>query len=258
MAEYDLDELRAWVQAAGDVAQGYFNNVAGRRKADRTLVTEADMAIEHMLVELLSARYPGHGILGEEHARHGVDREFVWAIDPLDGTASFVAGLPIWGISVGLLRRGRPYMGLLYFPMLRDWYWAEPDSPAQLNGAAIQVAPPGEWDSEDWLAVPSNVHRRFDIDFRGKSRSLGSAAASICYVARGSAVGALLAHSAIWDVAAALAVLHAAGGVAVTLSGADLDTRRLMDGSQQPEPVVVGAPAHVAALRDCIRVRPRR
>jgi myo-inositol-1(or 4)-monophosphatase len=257
MAEYDLEELRTWVQESGDVAQGFFNNVTGQRKADRSWVTEADLTIERMLTERLSARYPEHGILGEEQTRHGAEREFVWAIDPLDGTASFVAGLPVWGVSVGLLRHGRPYMGLLYFPMLRDWYWAEPGGAALLNGNALRVAPAGEWDGEDWIAVPSNVHRRFDIDFRGKSRSLGSAAASVCYAARGSAVGALLSYTAIWDVAAALAVLYAAGGVAVTLSGAALDTSRLMDGSQQREPVVVGAAAHVAALRERIRVRPR-
>jgi myo-inositol-1(or 4)-monophosphatase len=246
------------VQECGDIAQGYFNNVTGQRKADRSWVTEADLTIERLLTQRLSVRYPQHGVLGEEQARHGAGREFVWAIDPLDGTASFVAGLPIWGISVGLLRHGRPYMGLLYFPMVRDWYWAEPGGAAQLNGATIGVAPPGEWDGEDWIAVPSNAHRRFAIDFRGKSRSLGSAAASICYAARGSAVGALLSYTAIWDVAAALAVLYAAGGIAATLSGAALDTSLLMDGSQQREPVVVGAAAHVAALRAHIAVRPRR
>jgi myo-inositol-1(or 4)-monophosphatase len=258
MDHYDLAELRAWVQECGDLAQGLFNNVAGRRKADRSFVTEADVTIERMLTERLAARHPDHGILGEEQARQGLSREFVWAIDPIDGTASFVAGLPTWGISVGLLRHGRPFFGLLYFPMMHDWYWAEPGGPAYLNGKPMHVSPPGPWDSEDWLSVPSNVHRRFDISFPGKTRSLGSTAASICYVARGSALGALITQSAIWDVAAALAVLAGAGGAAVTLAGAPLETTQLLDGSQQREPAVIGAPYHLDALRQIITPRTPR
>ena len=80
-----------------------------------------------LLVERITARYPDHGILGEEQTRQGLDREFLWALDPLDGTALFVAGLPTWGISAGLLRHGAPYFGMIYFPLLDDCYWAGPN-----------------------------------------------------------------------------------------------------------------------------------
>jgi myo-inositol-1(or 4)-monophosphatase len=258
MSDISLDELRAWVQECGDYAKSLFNNVTGRRKADRSWVTEADETVERILTERLTARYPEYGILGEEQARLGLDREFVWALDPVDGTASFIAGLPIWCISLGLLRRGQPHMGLLYFPLMDDWYWAEPEGAAYLNGQPIQVAPASAWESEDWIAVPSNIHRRFDIDFVGKSRSLGSTAASICYTARGSASAGLISASSIWDIAAALAVLHAAGGVAVGLSGDALVTVPMLDGRRQREPALVGHPANVEALRPHIRARPRQ
>lgn len=258
MSDLDLNELRGWLHECGDIARRLYNHVTGTRKADRSWVTEADVTVERVLTERLAARYPDYGILGEEHARLGTDREFVWALDPVDGTAAFVAGLPIWCISLGLLRHGRPHAGLLYFPVMDDWYSAEPGGPAVFNGDAIHVAPAAPWDGEDWISGPSNLHRRFDIDFPGKVRSFGCTAGSICYAARGSAVGALFVTASIWDVAAALAVLGAAGGIATTLAGASFNTAPLLDGSQQREPVVVGAPSHVAALREHIRVRPRK
>src|SRR5689334_3541376 len=122
--DFDLDELCSWVRDAGVLARQFFNQVTGRRKPDRSWVTEADLAIERSMVAQIAARYPQHGIIGEEQTRHQVDSEFLWALDPLDGTASFIAGLPTWGISLGLLRQGLPYLGLVYLPLLGDYYWA--------------------------------------------------------------------------------------------------------------------------------------
>src|SRR5262245_22006510 len=129
MNDFDFDELRAWLYEASAIAQQHFKQSAGWRKADRSWVTAADGAIERMLVEHIAARYPQHGIIGEEQVRRDLGHEVLWAIDPLDGTASFVAGLPLWCISVGLLRHGQPYLGMVYVPLLDDCYWAGPDGP---------------------------------------------------------------------------------------------------------------------------------
>jgi myo-inositol-1(or 4)-monophosphatase len=255
MSDIDLEELRSWVREAGATARRYFNHVEGRRKADHSWVTEADVAIERALVERLAARYPQHGIIGEEQTRQGIEREFLWALDPLDGTASFVAGLPTWGVSLGLLRAGLPYLGVVYLPLLDDCYWAGPTGDAFLNGRAIRVAAPHDWEGEDWIVVPSNSHRRFAIDFVGKARALGCTAASFCYAARGGAIGAVVTRAAIWDIAAGLAILRAAGGVAIGLSGAPLDPAPLLDGRLLPEPLIIGAETHVAGLRSVIRDR---
>lgn len=257
VGEFDLEELRAWAVEAGAIARQHYNRAVARRKADRSVVTEADVAIERLLVERISARYPDHGIIGEEQGRRPSHSRYVWAIDPIDGTAAFVAGLPIWGVSIGLVRDGQPHLGVFYLPLLDEHYWADGAGSAFFNGAPIAVAPAREWDSEDWLATPSNAHRRFEIDFIGKTRNIGCTVASICYVARGSAIGALLSRSSIWDLAAGLAILAGAGGVAVGLSGAPLDTAALLDGRPLPEPVVVAAPAHRDRLRQAVRVRAR-
>jgi myo-inositol-1(or 4)-monophosphatase len=255
MSDIDLEEVRSWTREAGSIARQHFNHVVGRRKADRSWVTEADVRIERMLVERIRERYPQHGIIGEEQTQHEIGREFLWALDPLDGTASFVAGLPIWGVSLGLLRAGRPYLGVIYLPMLDDCYWCDAAGAAFLNEHPINVIEPREWEGEDWLSVPSNIHRRFKIGFAGKVRSLGCIAASLGYVARGNAIGALIARAAIWDIAAGMAILNAAGGVAIGLSGQALDTTAMLGGGALPEPILIGAPSHVQALRAVIQLR---
>ena len=249
MNEIDIAELRTWMHACGVIALHSFRNVVGHRKADQSWVTEADIEIERVLVERITARYPDHGILGEEQTRQGLDHEFLWALDPIDGTALFVAGLPGWGISAGLLRHGRPYFGMIYFPLLDDYYWAGPEGSAMLNEQPIHVLRPRPLDSQDWIATPSNAHRRFTINFDGKTRGLGSTVGPFCYVARGSALGGLISRAAIWDIAAGLAILQAGGGVAVGLSGASINTSAMLDGQLLDEPVILAAPHQIPALR---------
>jgi myo-inositol-1(or 4)-monophosphatase len=257
VTDINLDELIGWAREGGAIAQRLFRNVAGHRKADHTWVTEADVAIEQMLVARIAERYPDHGIIGEEQTRRSLDHEYLWALDPLDGTAVFLAGLPTWGISLGLLRHGQPYLGVIYFPMLDDCYWAMPGQPAFLNGQQIRVAPPHVLESDDWIATPSNTHRRYTIDFVGKTRTIGAIVGTLCYVARGSAVGGLFNRVSIWDVAAGLVILKAAGGEARTLAGAPIDTTTLLDGHTLAETMLLGSAEHIRTLQTMIRPRER-
>ena len=91
-------------------------------------VTAADRAGEQAIREILSERFPEHGLIGEEF---GVDRsgaDHLWVIDPIDGTRAFVQGLPTWGTLVGLIRDGQPVAGLMNQPYTRERYWADTDS----------------------------------------------------------------------------------------------------------------------------------
>lgn len=255
MAHIDLAELTEWLREAGVIARGYFNAVDGARKADNSYVTRADTEIERYLVARLAARYPTFGILGEEQTSTALTNEYVWALDPLDGTAGFVNGLPIWGPALGLLHRGVPVAGIIHLPLLDDTYTAAIDGPALRNGQPIAVAPPRPYDGEDWMTVPANCHRQLDIGFVGKTRSLGSTAASICYAARGSAAIALVALSGIWDIAAAFAILRAAGGIAQTLDGQRVDDRSVLDNPRVKGALICGAPHHIAQILPTIRER---
>lgn len=255
MSSVDITEVRRWAREGGDVARSFFNKVARQRKADRSWVTEADLAIEALLRERIAARYPDHGVMGEEQGVGAIDREYVWCIDPIDGTGSFVAGLPMWCVSIGLLRGGEPHLGVIYMPLLDDCYWCDAGGPAFRNDEPIHVLNPPAVDSSDWLAIPSYAHRSFTIDFIGKTRSLSSVASECCYVARGSALGALIGRASLWDFAAGLAILSAAGGAARTLSGGAPVIAPLLDGRKLPEPMVIGHPDQLDALRAGIRRR---
>lgn len=255
MSEIDIAEVRAWVREAGDCARGYFNNVQAERKADRSWVTRADLEIEQLLRERIAARYPGHGVIGEEQGGGDMDREYVWCLDPIDGTGAFVAGLASWCVSVGVLRWGEPYLGVIFLPLLDDCYWADAAGPAYRNDLPIAVSAATTIDSNDWMGVSSYTHRQFRIDFPGKTRSLSSVAADCCYVARGSAVGALIGRANLWDLAAGFAILRAAGAAVVGLSGAPVDVPALLVRHRLAEPIVIGPPQLVETLRGSIMRR---
>ena len=88
-------------------------------------VTEGDRAAEAAIRALIEERFPEHGILGEEFGTVGADREFVWVIDPIDGTRAFISGLPVWGTLIGLYRNGRAVMGVMDQPFTGERYFAD-------------------------------------------------------------------------------------------------------------------------------------
>jgi len=89
-------------------------------------VTEADRAAEKAIRQLITERYPEHGILGEEHGNVGLDRDYVWVIDPIDGTRAFISGLPVWGTLVGLYHKGKAVMGMMDQPFTGERFIATP------------------------------------------------------------------------------------------------------------------------------------
>jgi fructose-1,6-bisphosphatase/inositol monophosphatase family enzyme len=252
----NLRMVHAWAEEAGQIALGYFNVVEARTKADRSLVTAADEEIETLLRRRIEDAFPEHGIIGEEQGISPGDAEYCWAIDPIDGTSSFVQGLPIWGISIGLLRRDQPVLGCFFMPLLGEWYEVDLDGPATFNGTPITVASGDLLHPDAWIGIPSNSHRRYTIDFPGKTRSLGSMAAYLCYVARGTAIGALIGRPKIWDVAAGLAILFRAGGTIQQIgTGADLNLAEMLAGRLPERPLIAGSPAALDLLRHRIRRR---
>lgn len=90
-------------------------------------VTEADREAERVIRALITARYPEHGILGEEYGDVGLDRDHVWVIDPIDGTRAFISGLPVWGTLVGLYHHGRAVMSMMDQPFTGERFVAGPD-----------------------------------------------------------------------------------------------------------------------------------
>ncbi|HEU0155484.1 MAG TPA: histidinol-phosphatase [Stellaceae bacterium] len=142
----DLDDClglaAALADAAGAAIRPHFRTrLAVDDKPDLTPVTVADRAAEAAMRELLEARFPEHGIIGEEYGRVREDAEFVWVLDPIDGTKSFISGVPLFGTLIALARAGRPILGIIDQPISRErWVGAE-GRPTTLNGAPVRCRP---------------------------------------------------------------------------------------------------------------------
>lgn len=240
--------LEAIAGRAGEIALGYFRRVVPARKADRTIVTQADREVEAYVASALAAGYPGAGILGEEGAVRAGEGDRCFVIDPIDGTSAFVAGLPTWCICIGLLESGVPAAGVVRLPCTGETYTAA-DGSAWWNGAALPRLDDGPPAGDPFVAVHSKAHRTHRVGALGKVRAMGSAAYHIALVARGVAWAAVLGDVRIWDLGAAGAVLQAVGGEFALLDGAPLHLADLLDGRRAPGDVVAGTPAAIAELR---------
>ncbi|NDC24037.1 MAG: histidinol phosphate phosphatase [Proteobacteria bacterium] len=128
--------------AAAPLVAKYFRaGVSIDSKSDHTPVTIADRAIEACWRELITARYPDHGISGEEFGDSQLDAEWVWTLDPIDGTRAFASGKPVFGSLIALLHHGQPVLGIIDQPILHERWAAYGDSPATMNGAHCHTRP---------------------------------------------------------------------------------------------------------------------
>jgi inositol-phosphate phosphatase/L-galactose 1-phosphate phosphatase/histidinol-phosphatase len=126
--------------AAGDIQRRYFRSpVSVETKPDASPVTIADREAEAVMRELIAAAYPDHGILGEEHGRDRVDAEFVWVLDPIDGTKSFITGRPLFGTLIALAHHGRPVVGMIDQSILRERWVGVAGAGSAWNGRPIRV-----------------------------------------------------------------------------------------------------------------------
>lgn len=122
------------------IRRTYRSGLEVRLKADRSPVTEADVACERAIKGVISRAFADHGFYGEELGREAMDAEHVWLIDPIDGTKSFVRGYPFFSTQIALMRRGELVLGVSNAPMFGELAYAEKGCGAWLNEAAIRVS----------------------------------------------------------------------------------------------------------------------
>lgn len=129
-------------EASGEILRGYFRRpLAVERKSDASPVTLADRATEEKLRALIADRFADHGVVGEEFPAHRPEAEYVWVIDPIDGTRSFISGVPIFGTLIALLHRGAPILGIIDQPILRERWIGARGRPTLFNGQPATVRP---------------------------------------------------------------------------------------------------------------------
>jgi inositol-phosphate phosphatase/L-galactose 1-phosphate phosphatase/histidinol-phosphatase len=133
---------QALVDQSGGVLRRYFRQpLAIEAKADLSPVTIADREVETLVRSAIEAAFPDHGILGEEFGAVRADAEYVWVIDPIDGTKSFMTGKATFGTLIALTRRGRPILGVIDQPITRERWVGVASQPTTFNGAPISVRP---------------------------------------------------------------------------------------------------------------------
>ena len=128
-------------RAAADVVRHYYqSNLAITIKADKSPVTVADVETEKAIRAIVSARYPDHGFYGEETEASGLDSEYVWIVDPIDGTKAFVREYPMFSTQIALMHRGRLIVGVSSAPAYGELAWGEIGVGAWLNDRPIHVS----------------------------------------------------------------------------------------------------------------------
>jgi histidinol-phosphatase len=130
----------ALADAAGAIIRRYFRRkITVEDKSDLTPVTVADRAAEAAMRKLIKRRFPEHGILGEEFGPDRPDAEFVWVLDPIDGTKSFISGVPLFGTLIALTHHGRPVLGVIDQPVLKERWIGAVGRKTTLNGKRIST-----------------------------------------------------------------------------------------------------------------------
>jgi len=211
-------------QVAEEEVTPRFTRVSSHRKADGSLLTEADTAVQSRLIEELEARWPGIALLGEEmepeQQRAVVEEanEF-WCLDPLDGTTNFSAGLPFFALSLALIRNGEAVAGIVYDPQRQECFRAERGAGAWLNGQPLAIAHPPQG-LEECIALidykrlrPELIERLATRPPYRSGRSLGAVALEWCWLAAGRCHLYLHGRQNLWDYAAGSLILAEAGGV---------------------------------------------
>jgi histidinol phosphatase-like enzyme (inositol monophosphatase family) len=228
------DELIAFAELLADEARAILAEANAspadiQYKADDSPVTDLDRRIEARLRALIDDRYPEHGILGEELGSRDLDAELVWVLDPIDGTAPFIAGIPVYGTLIGLARRGQPFIGVIDHPATDDRWVGLAGSFARHNGAAVHTrccerladafvtnSNPDFFSSDEMSAFTALKSRVRYVQYGGS-----------CYayamLASGRTDIGLDANFDTFDVFAPAAVIQGAGGIVTDWSGKSID-----------------------------------
>lgn len=220
------------IQQAGAILVDYFRQpltVEFKEKGQQSPVTEADRRSEDALRTALSKTFPEHGIIGEE-AEDAINptADYVWFLDPLDGTTNFTAGLPAFAISMGLCFRGVPVLGVISVPWegpQGTLFRAHQGGGAFCNDVPMQVAaaevPAGTQltSMPFWALWQYRVQRRSRI-LRVNGRAAGSIAYELAYAARGTFQWSIISGARLWDMVAGAVLIQEAGGTVMFSNGA--------------------------------------
>jgi len=228
-------ELIKIIKEAGKILkEGFYADKNISFKAKKDLVTEFDVAVEKFLKKKFSKKFKKFNIIAEESDNANQEFNNSIIIDPIDGTTNFVNGVPHTAISVGVYKNKKPYLAVVYNPILDELYTAKIGKGAFLNGKKLKVSAEDNF-QKSLLATGfpyTSGHDENDLNDVVKKikdvlplcqdlRRLGSASIDLCYVARGTFEGYYEMNLKPWDVSAGVLILTEAGGIVSNINGGE-------------------------------------
>jgi histidinol phosphatase-like enzyme (inositol monophosphatase family) len=228
----ELEECRAFLHELARESGAFICPLFGRPdlpvdiKQDQTPVTSADRGAEELMRTMIRRRFPSHGVLGEEFGADRTDAEFVWVLDPVDGTKSFITGVSLWVTLIALLHRGEPVLGCIHQPILRQLMVGD-GTTTTLNGQAVRCRATEDLSSStlltcDWL---SPARYQDGAAFERLCRSVRLArtwADGYGYLLLAAGFADIVVDPIMnpWDIAALVPVVRGAGGTITDWQGA--------------------------------------
>jgi myo-inositol-1(or 4)-monophosphatase len=226
-------------RAGGEILMARRESFKWREKGPKDLVTEADIASQTRIREILLGEFPDHDFLGEEQlegpAMGQPGAEYRWIVDPLDGTSNYVHHLQPFAVSIALERRGEILVGVVFDPVVGECYTAARGSGAFVNGKRLTTSGCSAIESA-LLAVSFSarvprgsieISRFVEALHAAQSiRRLGSAALNLSYLAAGRLDAYYATSVSSWDVAAGVLLVEEAGGLVTSLDGSPLNLHR--------------------------------
>ena len=254
----DLEFVKALAVEAAEVARGRSSRVAPEEKANKSFVTDLDLALETFIRERLGARFPDDQLTGEEYSAGGGQGRRRWSIDPIDGTGNLVHQLPLWAISIGLIDDGEPVLGVIAIPPLGELFWATKGGGAWRDGERIRARDAEAFHTQDNLCLGTNAMRAVDLDsVTGRLRDLGSACCELVFTACGRLVASTFLGEMTHDVAAGVVICAEAGCGFGTIDGRVLSPAEMVARTPVPIPTFVAPPGRLASLMAHARLRRR-
>tara|TARA_B100000029_G_scaffold505927_1_gene587691 strand:- start:141 stop:1046 length:906 start_codon:yes stop_codon:yes gene_type:complete len=234
-------------------------------------VTTADLALEAFIRDKIYDKYPDHSIIGEEtDTEQQVYGDYIWIIDPLDGTANFANGLVLHGISIGITYKGSPIVGCIYIPnsyKYGDIFRATLGGGAFINETQLDISHIADINPAGLTGLPHMAHRRFDFSKlrnigMGEIRVTGSIVYEMILISKGVMQLALFGNPHIWDIAAGIVIVREAGGDVLQWSGKGWESLTTMLDSQEDNairksrlPIMIGSSKLTQYMADKIFVR---
>jgi len=230
-----IDDLIQISKEAGEIVREGFNKSlkVEYKSNESDLVTNIDKASEKLISDFIKKKYPSHGILAEEGGSIKNGSEYVWVIDPLDGTVNFAHGLPIFSISIGLQKNGKTVAGVVYDIGMNVLYSAEAGGGAYADGEKLKVSENSNLRYSLLVTGfpynirenPYNALEKFVALIKASRgmRRLGSAAIDFCYVARGVFDGFWEVFLNPWDICAGKLIVEEAGGLVTNFDGENIN-----------------------------------